>query len=100
MNWSTFLCYTGICYATYYLFMLAMDSRRSVKNSGQPETTILTFSEDHPPEKVILEDLKPGLQPGELNNDAASVGLGGVSMQGLYELAQTEALQYTRSVSF
>lgn len=100
MNWITFFSYTGMCYAGYYLVVFLLDSRASPRDSGQPETTLLNFAEDYPPEKVMLEDLAPGIQPGELSPDPASVGLGGVSMQDFFELARTEALQYTRSVSF
>lgn len=100
MNWITFLSYLGVCYALYYLVVFALDSRASPGSSGKPETTVLTFSEDYPTEKVLLEDVQPGLQPGERDSGPATVGLGGVSMQNFFALAQTEALQYTRSVSF
>lgn len=100
MNWITFLSYLGICYALYYLVVFALDSRASPGGGGKPETTVLTFSEDYPTEKVLLEDVHPGPQTGQTDSAPASVGLGGVTMQNFFALAQTEALQYTRSVSF
>ena len=100
MNWITFLSYLGVCYALYYVVVLAMDSRASPGGNGQPETTVLTFSEQYQTEKVVLEDIQPSVQPGALTASPATVGLGGVSMHDFFALAQTEALQYTRSVSF
>lgn len=100
MSWITFLTYTGICYALYYLVVFLLDSRASPGDGGKPETRVLTFSDDYPTEKVVLENITPGLQPGQSGSVPATVGLGGVSMQNFFALAQTEALQYTRSVSF
>lgn len=91
---------TGACYLCYYLALIITDALFSkIIKSEKNEIPVLTFSEYSPPEKIILEDFNSDSVNGN-NSDPASVGLGGVSLQNLFELARQDALQYTRSVSF
>lgn len=91
---------TGACYLCYYLTLIVTDALFSkIITAEKNEIPVLTFSEYQPPEKISLSDFKNGIVSGT-GSEPASAGLGGVSLQNLFELARQDAIEYTKSVSF
>ena len=91
---------TGACYLCYYLALIVTDALFSkIITAEKNEMPVLTFSEYQPPEKISLSDFKDAAG-GSADSDPASAGLGGVSLQNLFELARQDAIEYTKSVSF
>ncbi|HMI04864.1 MAG TPA: hypothetical protein VK541_20415 [Pedobacter sp.] len=100
MTWINFFTFCGIGYAVYYLMVFLLDSRAAPEGGGDIPT-VLTFSEDVVPEKISLADFGAKADASvEAKFEPASVGMGGVSIKELFVLAQKDAIQYTRSVSF
>lgn len=100
LNWLTFLTITSAGYFCYYLALIVTDAMFSKKiNAEKDEIPVLTFTEFSLPEKVSLEDFKSNNKSG-VATEPASIGLGGISLQNIFELARQDAIEYTKSVSF
>jgi hypothetical protein len=99
MTWISFLSYLCMGYAAYYLFVVLLDSRSPPGKTGDVNP-VLTFSETVEPEKITLTDVAVVDAIAGYPSTAASVGLGGVSIKTLFDLARQDAIQFTRSVSF
>jgi hypothetical protein len=98
MNWINFLSYLGMIYLLYYLSVYALERMTAPPSGPSAVLPVLTFSENTSPEQVRTEEVTgssvdSGLVP-------AAVGLGGVSLKDLFELARKDVITYTRSVSF
>nr|WP_068890416.1 hypothetical protein [Pedobacter panaciterrae] len=99
MNWISFLTYLGLGYGAYYFMVFLLDSRASPGSENEASLPVLTFSETVLPEKVGLEDF--GLRDATSSaGRAASIGMGGVSIKELFDLARKDAIEFTKSVSF
>ncbi|NQX54460.1 hypothetical protein HQN86_12615 [Pedobacter panaciterrae] len=99
MNWISFLTYLGLGYGAYYFIVFLLDSRASSGSETGASLPVLTFSETVLPEKVSLEDF--GLEDNNSSaGGAASIGMGGVSIKELFNLARKDAIEFTKSVSF
>lgn len=91
---------TGACYLCYYLALIVTDVLFSkIITAEKNEMPVLTFSEYQPPEKISLSDFNNGTL-GDAGSQPASTGLGGVSLQNLFQLARQDVIEYTKSVSF
>jgi hypothetical protein len=109
MNWTQFILWLSLAYFIYYLLNLLFDLLRprskSAENSGLEE---LTFSEEHEPETVVENDVQKeekklqALNPN--NRQAISSGpisaTGGVSLKQLFFLAQSDLIEFTKTIPY
>jgi hypothetical protein len=102
MNWITFLSYTSMGYAAYYLIIVLLESRRTPGPDDEKNLETFSFSKTVEAEKVSLEDYEHiDAQPAPFTaTEPVSSGLGGVSLKGLFDLARIDAIEYTKAVSF
>lgn len=97
MTWLSFFLWLTSLYCLYYLLNILFDwSRQGPQNKGA-EVQELSFIENQTAEKINLIVEKPKL---DAVAQPVSKGLGGVSMKNLFELARTESINLTSSVSF
>jgi hypothetical protein len=82
-------------YTGYFLLNILYDSTRKGAELQDQVAPVLSFAEDTQPQKVLPKKL-PVIIPLE----PASVASGGVSLQGLFDLARKESIELTRQVSF
>lgn len=98
MNWISFIAWLGALYALYYFSIIVLDPIRSGTPAHSDDLPVLTFSETNEPEKASMEDFTG--RPVDSVPVPPSVGLGGISIKALFELARKDVIEYTRSVSF
>jgi len=98
MTWINFLSYLGMAYVLYYLSVYALDRMTAPRSAVSNELPVLTFSESVEPKQVSLADVVAEA-PGS-GHVPPSIGMGGVSLKELFDLARQDAIQFTRSVSF
>lgn len=109
MNWTQFILSLAGIYLIYYLLNLLFDLLRprpnAGKNSGQQE---LTFFEDHQPE-IVMDEVDEGevvKYEAELpeSRQAMPSGIlqstGGVSLKQLFSLAQSDLIEFTRTIPY
>lgn len=109
MNWNQFILYLLVAYFIYYLINILLDLLRSkpmyAENSDQEE---LTFSEEHQPETVVENELpreeKKSKVASPNNRLAISSGpihaTGGVSLKQLFSLAQSDLIEFTKTIPY
>lgn len=98
MTWSNFLTWLIGIYLFYYAANLLYDLSFKRKRTTRSNSIELDFSENKPPKKIVAREkpedkFLPLIEP-------VSVGLGGVSLAELFELARTDAIDFTTNVSF
>ncbi len=98
MTWLQFFIWLTGLYLIYYVSNILIDWSRAQSPEKEPESQVLTFSEQQAPEQV---DLKPEPPRKTVAVSAPPVtGLGGVSITGLFDLARRESIHLTRTVAF
>lgn len=109
MNWNQFILYLLVTYFIYYLINILLDLLRPkpiyAENSGQEE---LTFSEEHQPEIVVEDDVQKEDKKSQTispnNRQAISSGpiqaTGGVSLKQLFSLAQSDLIEFTKTIPY
>jgi len=109
MNWNQFILYLLVAYFIYYLINILLDLLRPrpmyAENSGQEE---LTFSEEHQPETVVENEVnreeKKSKVASPKNRQAISSGpihaTGGVSLKQLFSLAQSDLIEFTKTIPY
>lgn len=109
MNWTQFLLSVSAIYFIYYLLNVLFDLLRSRPQSLQDtQQEELVFSEAHSPEVINADDPLPeGIPLKSKNSDsrqAISSGplatTGGVSLIQLFSLAQSDLIEYTKSIPY
>lgn len=93
MTWFKFLLWLAGGYAVYYLILIGWDLLRSKKVAGQETNDVLTFVEDIAPQKPVVNEVAD-------STISAIVSSGGVMLKEIFRLAQEEAIEYIRPVSF
>lgn len=97
MTWLQFFIWLTSLYCFYYLANIIIDWTKQQSETKATQVQELTFIEHQIPEQIspheeIIEEA-PIPEP-------VSKGLGGVSMKSIFQLARTEAINLTTSVSF
>jgi hypothetical protein len=93
MTWIKFLCWLAGIYVSYYAAIVLWDTFARKRGSQEADAHELTF----------VEHIEPQLHQPEAADDlsaSAMVSSGGVNLKQLFRLAQEEAVEFTRAVSF
>ncbi|WP_432328102.1 hypothetical protein ACRQ5D_34160 [Mucilaginibacter sp. P25] len=93
MSWIKFTLWLIGIYSAYYSSLIFWDSRRGKEESKSEAGDELTFVEHAEPVKPEGTDV-PKVPPSPV------VSSGGVTIRQLFSLAQQEAIEFTRPVSF
>ncbi|UOE47833.1 hypothetical protein MTO98_25825 [Mucilaginibacter sp. SMC90] len=96
MNWIKFTLWLSAIYASYYGLLITWDFLRSGKSDNHEERNVLTFVEQETP--VRLQSGTDEDSPARLESPIVSSG--GVRIKQMFGLAQQEAIEFTRAVSF
>ncbi len=109
MNWTQFILSLVGIYFIYYLLNLLFDLLRprqgAAENSGQQE---LTFFEEHQPE-IVMDEVEEGevvKYEAELQESRQAMpsgilqSTGGVSLKQLFSLAQSDLIEFTRTIPY
>jgi len=93
MNWIKFSLWLLGIYTLYYAFLICWDRWETNKTALSDEENELTFVEHMEP-KIV------GAKSGRLVPESPIVSSGGVTLKQMFSLAQQEAIEFTRPVSF
>jgi hypothetical protein len=93
MNWIKFSFWLAGIYTLYYAVLIFWDQWKEQKASSPAEENVLTFVEHVEPQKT-------GLISGRPRSESPIVSSGGVTLKQMFSLAQQEAIEFTRPVSF
>lgn len=128
MSWSKFFITIFVIYFIYYAVNIVLDLMNGGKKTNNEVLETLSFSDDYKPKKVQFEEEilteKKNLQSDRLGNEKISVGetkieqveilerkevnnkktetgiSGGLTISELINLAKTEAIVKSKSISF
>jgi hypothetical protein len=96
MTWLKFSVCLAVLYLVYYGLLIVWDILRAKRESTSDDINELTFIEDAAPAKVT-----PGNGSPEPTAQTSSIiSSGGVLLKEIFKLAQEEAIEYIRPVSF
>ena len=93
MNWIKFSFWLAGIYTLYYAIIILWDQWKEHKATSPADENVLTFVEH-------IEPKKPGAITGQPRSESPIVSSGGVSLKQMFSLAQQEAIEFTRPVSF
>jgi hypothetical protein len=93
MNWIKFSFWLAGIYTLYYAILIFWDQWKEQKSTSPAEENVLTFVEH-------VEPQKPGIISGRQRSESPIVSSGGVTLKQMFSLAQQEAIEFTRPVSF
>ncbi|SEO09976.1 hypothetical protein SAMN05192574_105299 [Mucilaginibacter gossypiicola] len=96
MNWIKFTIWLSAIYGSYYGLLISWDFLGSAKSKNIEERNELTFVETETP--VRLQSGTDDAGPARLESPIVSSG--GVRIKQMFSLAQQEAIEFTRAVSF
>lgn len=96
MTWFKFSMWLAVIYAAYYGALIVAELLRARRILAGEETNELTFVEDTIPAKAVFAD-EPSPAAAQ---SSPVVSSGGVSLREIFRLAQEEAIEYIRPVSF
>lgn len=96
MTWFNFAVWLAVLYLLYYGILVLWDTLHAGRKQVTEDAQSLTFVEDFLPEKVeaAKESAVTAAQPD------AIIASGGVLIKEIFKLAQEEAIEYIRPVSF
>lgn len=101
MNWTQFLLSIAAAYSLYYLLNILFDIIRS---RGQPITGTnqdeLVFSEETQPNQVGSDEVSPEPKSRQVISSGPLISTGGVKLQQLFALAQSEVIEYTKAIPY
>ncbi|NVM66919.1 hypothetical protein FHW88_005237 [Mucilaginibacter sp. SG538B] len=96
MSWIKFTLWLIGIYSAYYSSLIFWDSRNAKKGTRAQDGDELTFAENIAPVSTDDTDTPDLLKVPP----SPVVSSGGVSIRQLFSLAQQEAIEFTRPVSF
>lgn len=101
MNWTQFLLSIAAVYSLYYLLNILFDMIRS---RGQPITGTsqdeLVFSEETQPKQIGSDEPAPEPKSRQAISSGPLISTGGVRLQQLFALAQSEVIEYTKAIPY
>ena len=112
MTWNSILIWIGSGYLLYYLLNIAYDYARASKVKTAPESQVLTFTEEHPPQlvgsggqPVKTAAPSPKARPLDAKPEkalsASGIGFSGaVSIADMFNLFKADALQATKAIPY
>gem|GEM_PF-6505039 len=86
----------AVIYAAYYGALIILELLRSKRNPSPEEKMELTFVEETAPAKAVFDETIAAA----VALSSPVVSSGGVSLREIFRLAQEEAIEYIRPVSF
>ena len=96
MTWFKFSICLALLYTLYYSGLIFWELLRARRKPAGDDTPELTFAEDASPPQTITEEALPA---ADLQSSSV-VSSGGVLIKEIFKLAQEEAIEYIRPVSF
>jgi hypothetical protein len=96
MTWLKFSVCLAVLYLVYYGLLIVWDILRAKREPTSADKNELTFIEDAAPVKVTPDNGNP--EPTAQTSSIISSG--GVLLKEIFKLAQEEAIEYIRPVSF
>ncbi len=101
MNWTQFLLSIAAVYCLYYLLNILFDMIRS---RGQPiigtSQDELVFTEETQPKQVGSDEPAPKPKSRQVISSGPLISTGGVRLQQLFALAQSEVIEYTKAIPY
>lgn len=101
MNWTQFLLSISAVYSLYYLLNVLFDMIRSrgqsITSTSQDE---LVFTEETQPKQVSSDEPAPEPKTRQVISSGPLISTGGVRLQQLFALAQSEVIEYTKAIPY